>query len=248
MSRLLTAEAEFQAANEETGSPSADVASITTRSRGDSTPATLLATRLMEIFGFDKPEKVVAEYPCWLLQSVLLQGYLYITRYHICFYAYLPKKSNTIAKNGYLAKRGRSNMRYNRYWFILKGDVLSYYATPKEQYFLQGNIDLRYGISASLSADKDAHKDCKDFSVTTDHRTYHFRADSPASAKEWVQILQKTIFRSHNDGDSVKISLPIENVIDIEKSTVVEFAETIKIRVIENDESYAMDEVSAQSA
>ncbi|KAI9870105.1 MAG: Sterol 3-beta-glucosyltransferase, partial [Watsoniomyces obsoletus] len=40
----------------------------------------------------------------------------------------------------------------------------------------------------------------------------------------------------------VKISLPLENVIDIEKSPVVEFAETIKIRVIENDESYAIDE------
>jgi sterol 3beta-glucosyltransferase len=135
-------------------------------------------------------------------------------------------------------------MKYNRYWFILKGDVLSYYVNPHDHYFPQGNIDLRYGISASLSAQKDKQKDCKDFSVTTDHRTYHFRADSPASAKEWVQILQKTIFRSHNDGDSVKISLPIENVIDVEKSPVVEFAETIKIRVIENDESYAIDEVS----
>lgn len=242
MSRLLTAEAEFQAANEASITPSTAVEKVPSRARGESSPATLLALRLMDIFGFEKPEKVVAEYPCWLLQSVLLQGYLYITRYHICFYAYLPKKSNTIAKNGYLSKRGRSNMRYNRYWFILKGDVLSYYTSPSEQYFLQGNIDLRYGISASLSADKDKQKDCNDFSVTTDHRTYHFRADTPASAKEWVQILQKTIFRSHNDGDSVKISLLIENIIDIDKSAVVEFAETVKIRVFENEESYAIDE------
>ena len=242
MSRLLTAEAEFQAAKEEPEQSSASSDASGTRDRGDSSPATLLAIRLMDIFGFEKPERVVAEYPCWLLQSVLLQGYLYITRNHICFYAYLPKKSNTIAKNGYLSKRGRSNMRYNRYWFVLKGDVLSYYTNPGEQYFPQGNIDLRYGISSSVSAEKDKQKDCKDFSVTTDHRTYHFRADSPASAKEWVQVLQKTIFRSHNDGDSVKISLPMENVIDIEKSPVVEFAETVKIRVIENDESYAIDE------
>jgi hypothetical protein len=33
------------------------------------------------------------EYPCWLLQSVLLQGFLYVTAKHICFYAYLPKKA-----------------------------------------------------------------------------------------------------------------------------------------------------------
>lgn len=243
MSRLLTAEAEFEAMRLDPEKSLSSEDAKATRDRGDSSPATLLASRLMEIFGFDKPERVVAEYPCWLLQSVLLQGYLYITKLHICFYAYLPKKTNSVAKNGYLSKRGRSNMiRYNRYWFVLTGDVLSYATSPSEQYFRQGQIDLRYGISASLSADKDKQKDCSDFSVTTNHKTYHFRADTPASAKEWVQILQKTIFRSHNDGDSVKISLPIENVIDIEKSSVVEFAETIKIRVIENDESYAIDE------
>lgn len=33
------------------------------------------------------------EYPCWYLQSVLLQGYMYITQRHVCFYAYLQKKS-----------------------------------------------------------------------------------------------------------------------------------------------------------
>ncbi|RMZ85892.1 hypothetical protein DV737_g354, partial [Chaetothyriales sp. CBS 132003] len=241
MSRLITAEAEFQAANEGEASESAESLS-STRDRGDSSPATLLATRLMEIFGFEKPENVIAEYPCWLLKSVLLQGYLYLTRYHICFYAYLPKRSSTISRNGYLSKRGKSNPRYNRYWFVLKGDVLSYYSNPAQQYFPQNSIDLRYGISANFSADKDKRKDCTEFSVTTDHRTYHFRADTPASANEWVKSLQRTIFRSHNDGDSVKISLPVDNVIDIDESPVVEFAETLKIRVIENDESYAIDE------
>ena len=242
MSRLLTAEAEFEALNEESATATTTADNKGYRDRGLSSPATLLATRLMEIFGFQKPETVVAEYPCWLLQSVLLQGYLYITRYHICFYAYLPKKSNTVAKNGYLSKKGRSNGRYNRYWFVLKGDVLSYHTSSSDLYFPQGRIDLRYGISASFPAEKEKQKDCKEFSITTDHRTYHFRADSAPSAKEWVKTLQKTIFRSHNDGDSVKISLPIENAIDIEETPVVEFGETIKIRVIENDESYAIDE------
>lgn len=81
------------------------------------------------------------------------------------------------------------------------------------------------------------------FSVATHHRTYHFRADSPQSAKEWVKSLQRVIFRSHNEGDSVKISLPIENVVDIEESQMVELADTCKIRVIDNDETYAVDEV-----
>ncbi len=78
----------------------------------------------------------------------------------------------------------------------------------------------------------------------THHRTYHFKADSAPSAKEWVKSLQRVIFRSHNEGDSVKISLPINNVLDVEESQMVEFADTCKIRVIDNDETYAMDEVS----
>lgn len=80
------------------------------------------------------------------------------------------------------------------------------------------------------------------FEVVTRHRTYNFRADSAPSAKEWVKSLQRVIFRSHNDGDSVKISLPINNVIDVEETQMMEFAETCKIRIIDNDETYAIDE------
>jgi sterol 3beta-glucosyltransferase len=110
-------------------------------------------------------------------------------------------------------------------------------------YFPSGNIDLRYGISASLTETKEKAKDVTGFNVTTDRRIYYFKADSNASAKEWVKTLQKVIFRSHNDGDSVKISLPIQNVIDIEESPVIEFAETFKIRVVDSEETYAIDEV-----
>ncbi|OAP58917.1 hypothetical protein AYL99_06214 [Fonsecaea erecta] len=213
LSRLITAEAQFQESAEGQDQMLESPTALKSRSRGDSTPQTLLATRLMEIFGFEVPEPVVAEYPCWLLQS-------------------------------YLSKKGRTTSKYKRYWFSLKGDVLSYYSDASNLYFPSGNIDLRYGISANIAIDKEKGKSkaCKDFSVTTDHRTYHFRADTASSAKEWVQTLQKTIFRSHNDGDSVKISLPLENIIDFEESPVVEFAETVKIRVIESEDSYAIDE------
>jgi sterol 3beta-glucosyltransferase len=202
-----------------------------------------LSTRLMEMFGFERPEKVLVEYACALLQSMLLQGYMYVTEGHICFYAYLPKKSTTAIKSGFLAKRGRKNPKYNRYWFVLKGDVLSYYADPSNLYFPSGHVDLRYGISASLAETKAQGSDVKDFQVTTDQRTYHFRADSAASAKEWVKSLQQVIFRSHNEGDSVKIAFPVESVIDLEESPMAEFAETFKIRVLDNNETYAIDEV-----
>ncbi|PWW72120.1 Glycosyltransferase Family 1 protein [Tuber magnatum] len=200
-----------------------------------------LAKRLMEIFNLPETEEVISEYPCWLLKSVLLQGYMYITARHICFYAYLPRKDNVVLKSGHLAKRGKSNVKYNRYWFILKGDVLSYYTNPSDLYFLNGNIDLRYGVQASLVEGK-GKEGTVTFFVTTDQRKYYFKADSVASAKEWVKALQKVIFRSHNEGDSVKISIPVGNVIEVEESPVLEFADTFKLKVVDNDDTYAIDE------
>lgn len=120
---------------------------------------------------------------------------------------------------------------------------MSYYRESTNQYFPHGQIDLSFGISATLN-EKD--KEGLTFSIVTRSRTYHFKADSIPSAKEWVKSLQRVIFRSHNDGDSVKISLPIDNVIDVEDTQMMEFADTCKIRVIDNDETYAIDEVSYQ--
>ncbi|KAJ5888470.1 hypothetical protein N7495_008511 [Penicillium taxi] len=206
------------------------------------TSGSALSTRLMEMFDFESPEKVLVEYACSLLQSMLLQGYMYVTEGHICFYAYLPKKASAAIKSGYLSKSGRKNPKYNRYWFVLKGDVFSYYADSSNLYFPSGHVDLRYGISASLAKPKFKDAEVKDFQVTTDQRTYYFRADSPTSAKEWVKALQKVIFRTHNEGDSVKVSFPIENIIDIEESPMSEFAETFKIRVVDSGETFAIDE------
>ena len=208
------------------------------------TSGSALSARLMEMFGFDKPEKVVVEYACALLKSMLLQGYMYVTEGHICFYAYLPQKSKVAIRSGHLSKSGRKNPKYNRYWFVLKGDVLSYYADPSNLYFPSGHVDLRYGISASLAEPKVPGAEVKDFQVSTDQRTYYFRADSATNAKEWVKALQKVIFRSHNDGDSVKVSFPIQSVIDVEESPLAEYAETLKIRVLDSNEDFAIDEVS----
>lgn len=108
MSQMLAAQAHFSPAVEKAvEEKTANLLDVPTSTKGPSS----LATRLMEIFGFRSPEEVISgscsermaapvlltdirlEYPCWLMQSVLLQGYMYITQAHICFYAYLPKKS-----------------------------------------------------------------------------------------------------------------------------------------------------------
>ncbi len=108
MSRMLEARAEMAAR------PSFDLERLDTAAAaaGDGSP-TELAKKLMEIFEFDKPEEVIEgkdcaylglnladqsqEYPCWLLQNVLLQGYMYVTSRHIAFYAYLPKKAVSLS-------------------------------------------------------------------------------------------------------------------------------------------------------
>ncbi|CAI4211682.1 unnamed protein product [Parascedosporium putredinis] len=122
-------------------------------------------------------------------------------------------EENEVAKSGYLSKSGKRNPKYNRYWFRLKGDVLSYFADTTNVYFPTAR--LTYATPYPHIA---------------------------PSAKEWVKAMQRVIFRSHNDGDSVKISLPIENIIDIEEMHMLEFADTCKIRVLDNDETFVLDE------
>ena len=240
LSRMVEAQARFDTSSDQ---HEQQIAEDNARKDPEQPSASPLSIRLMEMFSFEKPENVLAEYACSLLQSMLLQGYMYVTEGHVCFYAYLPRKSTVAIKSGYAYKRGRKNPKYNRYWFSLKGDVLSYYPDPSSLYFPRGHIDLRYGISASLVDQKDKQQEAKDFQVSTDQGTYYFRTDSPASAKEWVKALQKVIFRTHNEGESVKVSFPIKNIIDIEESPMVDFAETFKIRVVESGETYAIDEV-----
>ncbi|RKF65175.1 Sterol 3-beta-glucosyltransferase [Golovinomyces cichoracearum] len=236
MSRLFEARAEMCL------QPSSDLPSVEMDEKEkEDHLRTSLSKKLREIFLLETEEEVIEEYPCWLMKSVLLQGYMYIMKKHICFYAYLPRKSNEVVKSGYLFKSGRRNPKFNRYWFRLKGDFLSYYNDPSDLYFLRGGIDLRYSISASVT-NKVNSKDSVYFNIHTHQRDYKFKADSASSAKDWVKALQRIIFRSHNEGDSVKISIPIDNIMDIEESQIIDFADTCKIRVVDNGDTYAVDE------
>ncbi|KAF2764195.1 hypothetical protein EJ03DRAFT_355973 [Teratosphaeria nubilosa] len=202
-----------------------------------------LPTLLADMFHFDEPEEVIKEYSCWYLQSVMLQGFMYVTSKHICYYAYLQKKLTQTIKSGHLGKTGKHRPGYRRKYFILKGDVLSYYASAADPYFPEGNVDLRYAVSAELTPKEgDNEKESVFFALTTEDRVYRLKGESASSAREWVKQLQKVIFRSHNDGDSVKISIPIANVVDVESNPVVGFADTVKLRVIDNEETYAIDD------
>jgi len=202
----------------------------------------MLVKAVAEIFNFDAPEDVKAVWSCAYLEKVLLQGHLYVTSQHICFYAYLRKKG-AVLKSGYMSKQGKRDPRYSRYWFTLKGDVLTYYKDASHLYFPHGSIDLRFAVTATVVADKvKASKESAYFTITTESRTYYFKADSVSNAKEWVRQLQRVIFRSHNDGDSVKISLPIQNIIDVEAAPFVDGADAIKISTVDSADAFAVEE------
>ncbi|KAF2173917.1 glycosyltransferase family 1 protein [Zasmidium cellare ATCC 36951] len=202
---------------------------------------TSLTQTVATIFQFEEPEDVVAEYPCWYTKNVILQGFMYITTKHVCFYSYLHQKTNTVLKNGHIGKQSKHGYVYHQYWFVLKGDSFSYYRSSADPYFPLGMVDLRYAISADITTPEEGHE-ATDFTITTPDRVYYYRAEQPSSAKEWVKQLQKVIFRNHNDGDSVKLSLPMQNIADVEETNVIELADTIKLRVLAGDDTYAIDE------
>ncbi|KAI2474961.1 Sterol 3-beta-glucosyltransferase [Pyrenophora tritici-repentis] len=108
--------------------------------------------------------------------------------------------------------------------------------------FPRNRINLQYAVSAEVIESTKKGEEETSFAITTDERRYLFKADSVASAKEWTKSIQKVIFRTHNEGNSVKISLPIQNVLEIEESSILDLANTVKVRVIDNDETFAIDE------
>lgn len=217
---------------------------VPTTTADESAPTRPLPHVIADIFSFPEPEEVVAEYPCWYLQNVLLQGYMYITQRHVCFYAYLQKRPAGVEKAGHLGKQGRHSYSYRQYYFVLKGDSFSYYRDATDPYFPLGLVDLRYARAADVTTDPATGADTADFTITTADRVYQYRADDPATARVWVTAIRRARFRAQTAGDSVKIALPLTQVDDVERMPMIDFAETLRVRVIDDSEesAFAIDE------
>ncbi|KAH7340399.1 hypothetical protein B0J17DRAFT_595429 [Rhizoctonia solani] len=193
-----------------------------------------LADKLKEVFGIPEIKEVVAEMPCWLLRSVLLQGYMYLTNTHLCFFAHMPTREDQVLKSGTMSKKAQRTKRWNKHWFVLKNDVLSWYQSSADPYFPHGNVDLRYAISC------DAHRE-KAIRLRTNQKTITLQADSVPSRDEWVKAIRKVIFKAQNMGESVKIAIPYSVIDGVEKSSSMDFSETIEVKVIDKEENYALD-------
>ncbi|PPR00259.1 hypothetical protein CVT24_005007 [Panaeolus cyanescens] len=193
-----------------------------------------LAEKLKEVYDLDEIEEVWAEMPCWLLRSVLLQGYMYLTNSHLCFFAHMPSREDQVLKSGSLNKKAQRTKRWIKHWFVLKNDALSWYQSSSDPYFPHGIVDLRYAMSC------DSHGE-KGFRIRTNAKTVHLSADSIPSRDEWVKAICKVIFKAQNMGDSVKIAVPYSAILDVERSSAMDFSETIEVKVVDKDDQLTVD-------
>ncbi|KAG7099574.1 hypothetical protein E1B28_001404 [Marasmius oreades] len=189
-----------------------------------------LALKLREVFELEGIAEVRAEIPCWLLRSVLLQGYMYLTNTYLCFFAHMPAREDQILKSGSLNKKAQRTKRWIKHWFVLKNDALSWYQSSSDPYFPHGIVDLRYAISCEPVGEKG-------FRVRTHQKTVSLNADSVPSREEWVKAIRKVIFKAQNMGDSVKIAIPYSAILDVDKSEAMDFSETIEVKVYDKEAS-----------
>jgi len=222
-----------------------DIEQIESGSTPDAEDATQsLPDVLTTVFKLDNREEVDRVYPCWTIrssQSAMIPGHMYILQSVVCFYAYLPKRAHAVIKSGYLSKRGRQNPRFNRYWFVLKGNSLSYYTDKSQPYFPRNAIDLSSATSVQLVGPTQQPQ-TPGFSISADQETFHFRAETEEEAKQWIQQIDKAIIRCRNDSDSIKHLIPVKNIVGIEEEQILEGTTTIQINV--KNSGAALNEVS----
>jgi sterol 3beta-glucosyltransferase len=198
-----------------------------------------LSDKLRDTFGIKDDDIFLAEYSCWLLKDVLLQGHIYLTQSHLLFLAFLPKydkDKNTLT--GSLAME-TIPPRMSRYWAVLKNHTLSLYNKSTDLYFPVLTIDLRYAVRAEVLRDSSKNNW---FRILTEKRSYRFQADSSHNARSWVGMLKKHIFTIRNKGDCVTVKIPLENVIDARETEIIDSAETIRLKVLEGNGSFAYDD------
>jgi sterol 3beta-glucosyltransferase len=104
----------------------------------------------------------------------------------------------------------------------------------QDPYFPHGIVDLRYAISCDPVNEKGIR-------LRTNQKTISLSADSVPSRQEWVKVIRKVIFKAQNMGDSVKIAIPYSVVLDVEKSSAMDFSETIEVKVLDKEEGFSVD-------
>ncbi|KAG1139966.1 hypothetical protein G6F38_009457 [Rhizopus arrhizus] len=210
----------------------------TTSSPTNLVPSTI-EERLRAVFNLPSKELLRGEWSCYIVQSAIVPGCMYLTDNFICFYAALPKGQFKYQKSGYLLikKTGKVTVNYERYYFDINDDVLAWYESSTDNYSPLGKIDLKSILDIRQSTKKQYG-----FKIITTTKIWHFKADTKAAVIEWTNALQIAIFKANNNGPNLKITLPFQNILDIEQTEAFEFQRFLKIRAVGIDDSFVMDE------
>lgn len=104
----------------------------------------------------------------------------------------------------------------------------------QDPYFPKGNISLQY-VSSCDAVDETR------FKLRTPERNYTFKADTEDGRDEWVKSIQKVMFKTQHEGESVKLIIPLEAVLDVERTPTLEFAETLEVRCVDSEDQMSVD-------
>lgn len=137
-------------------------------------------------------------------------------------------------KSGPLWKKSKKTKLSTKFWFVLRNDVLCWYESANDPYFPKGNVSLQYASSVDMIGGAK-------FKLRTAERNYTFTADTEANAQEWVRVLRKVIVKTQHHGESVKLIIPLDAVVEIERSPTLEFAETVEVKVVDPEDSMSVD-------
>ncbi|KAL2920101.1 Sterol 3-beta-glucosyltransferase [Polyrhizophydium stewartii] len=191
-------------------------------------PELSIAEKIKIAFELPEVEEYRGEFACWLVRSVMLRGYMFLTDKHICFYTSLDK-SQRDTKAGFL-KRQSSTGLFSTYWFVLKRDVLYWYNNSTDLYYPVSNILLRNIVDIIPSKSR-----ATVFKIRTNRKLYVFEADTETLRSEWISVLRAAIFRGRNIGDDVRVVFPLAAVSDISVTKTTGLDDSLRIKVVDSD-------------
>lgn len=97
-------------------------------------------------------------------------------------------------KDGFLTKQGGSIKTWKKRWFVLKGDTMYYFKTPRDT---EQTGEIKLDSACSCQPEKAKGKKYY-FSVTTPSRTFMMFAESEETMKQWVDKISQAIDKIAN--------------------------------------------------
>lgn len=112
-----------------------------------------------------------------------------------------------ITERGWMLKTGGSNNFKRRRWFVLRGDVISYYKTKSDD-FTVGSIPLNSLCSVIPPDDAAASRNEWTFTLHSRRKSFELTCKTQADCNRWINAIQDVI------DNSPVIETPFEKLID----------------------------------